>query len=91
MMSDEMKLITALCEALGFDVVKTEDYSGRIENKEIAHRMIEDVSHFLRSDRKLVTDIVCAYLIDSDGNYKSELVKPEVSYKLDRHIDVRQK
>ena len=80
-MSEEMKLIVALCSALGFKVERTVNYNERKETKETGIQYIMDMV-FRGSDRELKTDASGAYLIDEEGGYISRLKHPEISYKL---------
>ena len=81
-MTEEMKLLYALCDALGFEVNVDID---RCERGEPAHRLqsfqrIRGVSN----PRSLNVDGSGAYERDSDGNYRSRLKVPETSYRLER-------
>ena len=81
-MSDEMKLLRALCDALGFEVIKSVDYC---ERGEPAHRLVS----FQRirgasNPRSLKVDGHGAYERDADKNYISFLKDPETSYRVER-------
>ncbi len=76
-MSEEMKLIVALCSALGFKVERTIDRKERKETKDNA--MKYNTGHV--TERKLTYSGVMLD-IDKDGMYTSYLTEPEVSYKL---------
>jgi len=88
-MSDEMKLIKALCDALGFDVVVTTDRKERKETKEAAMQYNKGFGY--STERGLVTDGINNMLdIDEDGMYTSYLINPEISYEVVPKIDVRE-
>ncbi len=72
-MSNEMKLLTALCEALGFDVEENID-------RQRHHRQLKP-SAFVSNIWKLSADNG-AFIMDSDGMHKVELISPEITYKL---------
>ena len=77
-MSDEMKLLEALCEALGFEIKITVDYDERVESPASAEQYF---GLRLNLDRCLASERG-EYVIDEDGNYISRFVSPIVSYKL---------
>jgi len=78
-MTNEMKLLQALCEALGFEVETTLDYMPRKENKSAAMKY----NRGPRQDRSLAVDGPDrALAIDSDGRYTSLLTTPVIDYKL---------
>jgi len=86
-MSEEMKLIKALCDALGFDVVTTTDRKERKETKSAA--MI--INGNRKTGRTLgVRGNGVMLDIDEDGMYTSYLINPEISYKVITKIDVRE-
>ncbi len=76
-MSEELKLITALCEAMGFDVERTEDY--KVEKTD---SLIIPFFNTYQKRRLVTKKLSTKYKIDNDGMYESELIKPEISYKL---------
>lgn len=76
-MSNEMKLLTALCDALGFDVVVDIDYQPRKESQTSA--MIHNQSH-TKTDRMLKGGQMLD--IDEDGMYTSILRIPIVNYRV---------
>jgi len=79
-MTQEMKLLHALCEALGFEVETTLDY---MERREPAHTAIKDYNTGHRVDRVLASEGPHNRLtIDTDGSYTSLLISPIVDYKL---------
>ena len=80
-MSDEMKLITALCEALGFEVVIDRDYQERKEVQPFARQYQSDINYPHTRGRKL-EDRAGTYCIDENGKYTSRLIEPIKSYKL---------
>lgn len=87
-MSEEMKLIRTLCDALGFDVVTTTDRKERKETKEAAMQY----NTGYRAERGLVTAGASMLLdIDEDGMYTSYLIKPELSYEVTPKTDVKAK
>lgn len=79
-MTNEMKLLMALCDALGFEVETTLDYQERKENQHEAMRhnqgngFPETDRHLLHTNGRLD--------IDEDGWYRSRLDNPEMDYKL---------
>lgn len=76
-----MKLIMALCDALGFKVEKTIDRQERKETKENAMRYNRGYGYI--TDRGLVTSGECEMLdIDEDGMYTSFLIDPIIEYKV---------
>ncbi len=74
-MSEELKLLTALCEALGFEVEKTID------------KQCRDVklkpSSYVSNIWKLSTE-ESSFFIDVEGTYMVELINPIITYKLKR-------
>ena len=82
-MTDEMKLLMALCDALGFGVEVTMDREPRKETKEMAMCHNTGIG-WPHTDRRLVCEDHHSgrLLIDKDGLYTSELRDPIVSYKL---------
>lgn len=80
-MSKELKLITSLCEALGFEVKISNDYRPRLEDERICDRsrifFLNDVE-----GRRLKYKQGGALIIDKNGMYTSELIEPEITYKL---------
>lgn len=77
-MTNEMKLIMALCDALGFDVEETPHYNYRLVLKEEAD-LFADTGYI--DDRRL-TMVDGRFLVNNKGMYQSELIKPEITYKL---------
>ena len=79
-MTDEMKLLRALCEALGFEVTANCDYKERKEPESAAMRYNDGrIGH----DRVLKSGgFTNKLLIDEEGNYTSALRVPEISYSL---------
>lgn len=76
-MSEEMKLLRALCDALGFDVVVTKDYMPITVDRE-TNKMF-----FSSPTRKFKTKGV-EFDINDDGLYTSILIDPIISYRLER-------
>jgi len=98
-MTNEMKLLTALCEALGFEVVIKRDYQETKVPRKMAQDMIRHNQFFLdpghlhlvRFKTKVETkSLMNTYVIDEDGNYTSMLVEPVISYEL-HVLDVKTK
>lgn len=82
-MTNETKLLMALCEALGFEVEVDLDYMPRKESRDVVLQWIGgyNVDHF--KDRRLtVSGPDGSYVIDEDGLYTSLLIDPIVSYRL---------
>lgn len=69
-MSEEMKLLKAICNALMFDVIKHVDYKERKESTPPLNRVGD---RMFRSHNG-------AFDIDEDGMYTSYLIEPETSY-----------
>ena len=65
-MSDEMKLLEALCDALGFDVKRDIDYQPRVESS-------------MRSSDRPDSGRRCVH---DQGTFTSYLTDPLVSYTL---------
>ena len=81
-MSQEMKLLTALCEALGFEVVTDLDYKERKECQSVAMEI--NLGQY-NGDRVLMSEgQQCKLRIDKNGLYTSLLKSPVVSYSLKR-------
>jgi len=77
-MSEEMKLLMALCDALGFEVERTLDSKERKEPAESA-KIIN--TNYARTDRQLLS-VNGELVIDNNKMYTSYLREPETSYKL---------
>ena len=85
-MSEEMKLLRALCEALGFEVKVNCDYKERKEAKGAAMRYNDGHLHH---DRVLKAEgHTNKLLIDKDGKYTSVLKKPETSYTVSPFVSM---
>jgi len=80
-MSNEMKLLHALCEALGFEVETTLYYMPRKEKSATSTAL--DVDRELAVKNPATGEL----LIDEEGNYTSLLVTPIVDYKLHKVSD----
>jgi len=79
-MSNEMKLIMALCDALGFEVETTIDYQPRKENKQSAMNWNSGRQGL---ERVLATTGTGNMLdIDDNDEYTSLLTSPVIDYKL---------
>lgn len=79
-MTNEMKLLQALCKALGFHVETIIDRQERKENKIEAMRYNRA---YIKLDRRLqTTGPMGALDIDENGLYTSYLINPVISYKL---------
>ncbi len=81
-MSDEMKLLQALCHALGFLVHVETDY------QEIRE------PHYIHLDkmpkgRKFKSDLNGEWVRDEEGGYTSMLIEPAVTYKLIKKEDIK--
>jgi len=79
-MSEEMKLLMALCDALGFEVKKHADVK---ERQETALAAKHHMNHYAHTDRQLL-DINGELAIDSNGMYTSYLRTPETSYTVNK-------
>lgn len=87
MMTNEMKLLMAMCDAMGFEVETTNSHSRKITRDEARAIGYFSAKPFgYTADKWLVTDEAMEsqprYLIDSDGMYTEAWVKPIVDYKL---------
>lgn len=80
-MSNELKLLTALCEALGFEVKTLLDYQERKESLESAKSYFSSVPRV-----RQLSAVNGQFVIDDDGNYTSLLTDPVVSFKV-RPVD----
>ena len=82
-MTQEMKLLMALTEALGFEVETTLDYDERKIPPELKDGMLSHGALF-GAKRRLVYNegYGNGLLIDEDGMYVSRLTTPIVDYKL---------
>ena len=81
-MSDEMKLLQALCDALGFLVHVETDY------KETREPHFIHPEHQSLGKRKFKSH--CAQFIrDEEGGYISMLIDPIVTYKLIKKEDIK--
>ena len=80
-MSEEMKLITALCKALGFEVEVEHNYDERKEPKRNISRYQSMMAH-THSDGRELAHLGGAYVIDRNGDYTTRLIKPITMYKL---------
>ena len=74
-MTNEMKLLMAMCDALGFEVETTLDYQ-----ETITYRTPQNGHN--KAGVVFSTDNSGAYIIDDDGKYKLRLETPIVDYKL---------
>ena len=78
-MSDEMKLLKALCEALGFLVYVETDYI------EVNIEGFSSPGKF----RKMKLGPDGRYIRNTDGSYISTLIEPAVTYKLIKKEDIK--
>lgn len=84
-MSDEMKLLMALCDALGFDVETKYDYKERRISK--THAMQINRGYNVSPKLSLQTNGRHNMLdIDDDGMYLARLEKPIISYSLTNKV-----
>ena len=81
-MTDEMKLLMALCEALGFVVEQKQDYKEMPVCRDIGRNMIAGMSYQQNSEYTLKTDGNNAWSRGDDDGYIRKLRNPEISYKL---------
>ena len=74
-MSEEMKLLMALCDALGFEVV------GHVDDKRRKEKHPPPKVLYMDSfPPRVVMTTNGAYERDEDGMYTSRLLEPETSY-----------
>lgn len=79
-MSQEMKLLEALCDALGFEVERMLDYQ---EQKIPPHQHCSrNLGFGEKVSRASVTDGTGKYITDKNGFYTSRLITPIVDFKL---------
>ncbi len=81
MMSEEMKLLMALCDALGFAVEVSHDSDERKVTGTTASRIHNNPG---ASQRALCADSAGQLDKDDQGMYTSYLIDPITSYKLTR-------
>tara|TARA_R110000851_G_C12776768_1_gene534832 strand:- start:280 stop:531 length:252 start_codon:yes stop_codon:yes gene_type:complete len=82
-MSEEIKLLMAMCEALGLKVERIADCRERKEPQQFA-MLYKGLS--TSSDRQL-RNTGGMFDIDNEGFYTSYLVNPEISYKVTKEIE----
>lgn len=82
-MTDEMKLIMALCNVLGFDIETKLDYQERRISKSFA-RAVNSRIYGNENELTLLCIEGEGQLLDIDENgmYLARLTKPIISYKL---------
>jgi len=87
-MTNEIKLLLALCKALGFEVETTLDYQERKENMQVAMKY-NSAWPPQRTDRRILASSGPHNQldIDKDGLYTSLLIDPVVDYKLHKRED----
>jgi len=78
-MTNEMKLLTALCEALGFEVEEERDSRRIAVNMPVID--FSAISKLTMAGMALDT-IDGKYVIDDDGLYSASLITDEITYKL---------
>ncbi len=78
-MSNEINLITALCEALGFEVEQSLDYKDR---KIDIPQINMDVILSMTKNGVSINSTNGEYDIDKDGLYTISSINPEITYKL---------
>jgi hypothetical protein len=90
-MTNEMKLLTELCKALGFTVIVHHDLQERKESEQSALSDYINYRSLAPNDRFLLrlsqgilggTSNGSAYLRGEDGCYYSQLKNPIISYEL---------
>ena len=82
-MTDEMKLLKALCEALGFLVYVDADYQEIREPNYIYQDNLSKVNRVLK------TDLNGKWIRDEEGSYTSTLIDPITTYKLIKKEDIK--
>jgi len=76
-MTDEMKLLVAMCDALGFEVEVDADYQRSTTNHVI------DNGGVVHQYRRMITETLSTkFSKNREGLYMTELIKPLISYKL---------
>lgn len=81
-MTQEMKLLTALTEALGFDIETTRDYQERLTLISPA-----DVPYMGQGGRRYVAAEGGMLVKNEKGEYKTVLISPIVEYKLTKRAE----
>jgi len=85
-MTNEMKLLTELCRALGFTVEVTTDYKEQMISQNKGHEIMDIHRHSVDG----YTSDCSVYIVSDGGTYKrgpngeyyTRLAKPEITYKL---------
>ena len=84
-MTQEMKLLMALTEALGFEVKKHVDRKEQIVSENEGHMIINArPPHPLAEFRLVGEQGSAAYVRDDNGGYIKQLIKPEISYTVEK-------
>lgn len=91
-MTDEMKLLMALCDAMGFDVKRTSDFKGCEISEEEGHSMIQSTIRGHARDYHLEVEGNgvggAAYKRGENNSYFKRLKSPIVDYKLTRRSSI---
>tara|TARA_R110002020_G_scaffold436195_1_gene646390 strand:+ start:54 stop:353 length:300 start_codon:yes stop_codon:yes gene_type:complete len=85
-MTNEMKLLIALCDALGFEVDTVLDYQEREVSQSDGHKHIERINS-LSNGNMTLKSFDQEWIRSKDGSYFTMLVIPEVEYKLTKKSD----
>ena len=84
-MSNEMKLIEALCEALGFQVNVHLDYKEQTVSETEGHMIIHAKEpHPLAAFTLVGVQGSAEYERGAKGSYVKRLIKPEISYTVEK-------
>lgn len=89
-MSNEMKLLMALCDAMGFSVETILDYKEREEGKDAAQKYNKGIGFPNPDGRRLRCGAggFGDMLERTDkGGYISQLIQPEISYRVMRKVN----
>lgn len=83
-MTDEMKLLMAMCDALGFDVVVKSDRKRQPESTETVQSLHSLRRLTVAHGRYLVSKRSGVLARDDNGNHISELIEPIKTYTVSR-------
>ena len=79
-MSEEIKLIIALAESVGFKIEQQCDYQERFETLYEDQDFVEFLRDIDKQHRYLMTEKMNAYIKTPNGRYKSRLKSPIINY-----------
>ena len=85
-MTNEMKLLMAMCDALGFEVETTLDYQEAKITKDQHNSRVHRTCHQINDDPRVTSHHNGKYVFDEDGMYTTKLRSPIVDYKLTKRV-----